>query len=253
MLILAAIFITNYEHCNQQVYEAANQACRKDYAWWEYSGAWVALFTVILTASTALLWRVTRQAVSETRRIGESQVRAYVTIKSAAIYFSGEDGMPWVDIIASNNGQSPARSFAWRPQIRFYADLEKGTGDRPESGSWWEKPGIDVAANGETEPHGLMFVVPDIMVGRYVAQCKSKPERVAVAVCIDFSYLDVFGRRFTEAAYFAGVAERGDPEENKREIFPANNSAWYCHLNRIGRTDLWDFHPDDEPDYSEVG
>jgi hypothetical protein len=41
---------------------AANGGGDKDYPWWQYSGAWIAIFTIVLTFSTAALWLSTRDA-----------------------------------------------------------------------------------------------------------------------------------------------------------------------------------------------
>jgi hypothetical protein len=206
-----------------------------DTARWAFWMFVVAAVEIVVTAIGVVLVLLT---LRQTRRIGQAQVRSYINIKSAAIYFSGKEGLPFVDIVAVNSGQSPAREFMWRPQIRYFADDEKGAANEIEDG-WGSHPGIDIAAGSETESP-FLFVVADFNLLSYIAGCESELERLAVAVCIDFSYLDVFGQRYTEAAYFAGVAELGDPEENKRKIFPANTSAWYCHLNRIARTPAWD-------------
>jgi hypothetical protein len=41
---------------------AANYAGGQDYPWWQYSGAWIAIFTIVLTCSTIALWITGRDA-----------------------------------------------------------------------------------------------------------------------------------------------------------------------------------------------
>jgi hypothetical protein len=62
----------------------------------------------------------TRATVDETRRIGEAQVRAYLSIKSATISVD-KSGLPWVQMVVVNTGQSPARKFCWTHHVRIHA------------------------------------------------------------------------------------------------------------------------------------
>ena len=82
---------------------------------------WVmAAFTII---AAYYLWRTfdaTRSAVIETRRIGEAQVRAYLTFQDVSIEAKIENGLVrfsvWCEII--NSGQSPARNVTVSAKIR---------------------------------------------------------------------------------------------------------------------------------------
>jgi hypothetical protein len=94
-----------------------------------FAGA-VAVFTLALVIVGAWQARRLRQtveatekAVAETRRIGEAEVRAYVHIKSAAVGFMRfGPTMPFVQFLASNSGQSPARNFLWNIMFQYPAE-----------------------------------------------------------------------------------------------------------------------------------
>jgi hypothetical protein len=187
------------------------------------------------------LW-LTRQAnqaaqaaVTVTREIGEAQVRAYVSIKTAAIYFGGDTAMPFVVITAANSGQSPARNFVWTTEIRYLTVDENGI----ESEAWPEwlgQPGVDIHSSGEAP---AMKIDHDFALVEKIAKWKTLPNRVGVSVTIHYAWLDVFGRLFVDLASFQGVAEAGNAEENRRKIHDLNTSAWACELHSIPKGQAW--------------
>lgn len=222
-------------------------------AWALSSEAWTALGTwgLVLATSglwlfTGLLWRATigavrggDRALATTREIGEAQVRAYVSVKSAVMLFGGDGAIPFIGIEAVNSGQSPARGFTWTPTVRYFTEGQHTPKASPEDDEWDEAPGVDLAVGAETSESQL-FVITDTDLADYLEDCGPSHGRVTVAVRVQYTYLDVFGVRHTEAAFYAGIAERGSGEANKQRIHPLNTSDWSCHLNRIGRTHIWD-------------
>jgi hypothetical protein len=107
----------------QQCYETAQKSGHKTdecKTFWERTTTDpVALFTLVLACTTLGLWTATiglyfagRNAVSETRRIGEAQVRAYVHIKFIVLNFEFSAICPRISFIASN---TPTRILIDRP------------------------------------------------------------------------------------------------------------------------------------------
>ena len=104
----------------------------------DYNEALDWLTAFLVTANIALwltTWRAgvrqsndMKAAIKETRRIGEAQVRAYVDVRSADIFFISFAGalyrghpevQPVIKIVAPNTGQSPARNFVWNPILEY--------------------------------------------------------------------------------------------------------------------------------------
>lgn len=209
----------------------------------------VAVFTVVLAISTILLWRSTdklwlageRQMgliarnTFQQREIGEAQVRAYVSIKSAKIYFGADDAMPFIEIVAANSGQSPALAFIWSPRVNYLADVKAEIAYDPGE-EWMAQPGSDIAPASETK--AVYFPVDFSLVDK-VTEHREMPDRLGISVTIDFAFVDVFGNQISDMASFAGVAEPGDAKRNTKAIHPLNTSAWACHLYPIEKGKLW--------------
>jgi hypothetical protein len=69
------------------------------------TGVVLVLFTLIYTRDAA---RAARDAVDETRRIGEAQTRAYVSIEGSEVSNFGNGVRPSVTTVIKNTGQTPA-------------------------------------------------------------------------------------------------------------------------------------------------
>jgi hypothetical protein len=173
----------------------------------------VAFFTFVLSISTIGLWIVAwrsgvRQsrdmdaAVRETRRIGEAQVRAYVSIKGARIDFDTEYAHPQVTFIATNSGQSPARNFIWSISIQYAGDAVSRAITFNEK--WLDSTGIDIPAGADTTPPERAQIAY-MSVKRYIEDVAPNVTFYLVRVKIDFRYTDVFDIDWFEEAYFAAV------------------------------------------------
>jgi len=105
-----------------------NQAGDQNYPWWQYSGAWVALFTVALTFSTVLLWMSTRAAVGVAERTLTELERPWVFVvdSDAVGIFSNP---PFVLLKLCNYGRTVGEVRLLKGGIRYTAakDLEIAT------------------------------------------------------------------------------------------------------------------------------
>jgi hypothetical protein len=176
------------------------------------------------------------RAIAVTRIIGEAQVRAYVSIKSAAIYFLGDTAMPAVEIVAANSGQSPALNFVWTPEVHYLPDQVAEHYVSEVDEEWAAQPGVDIHSAGENS--GLFFVDDFAMVERIAVDGKI-PERMGVSVTIQYTWTDVFGKSFVDLASFAGVAEIKSAADNQRAVHPLNTSQWVCRLTPIAKGETW--------------
>jgi len=105
------------------------QAGNPDYSWWQYSGAWIALFTVVLTVSTVLLWFANERMLRQAALSSESQLRAYLNFSVDGSSFKFVHGEKWTgQVIYQNSGHTPAvRAISageldilpWPPPIPF--------------------------------------------------------------------------------------------------------------------------------------
>ena len=202
LILLAAAFmgapdnLSDGEANQNEKYEASPS----DNRWWliprvlvveDTLAQWVmAGFTII---AAYLLWRTfraTQSMATETTRIGEAQVRAYLTIKGAVLKLL--DGPPpiggkhWILMVTlQNSGQSPARGF------RFSASQggRKLTDDRPS---------IDIAGYTTEE------VFAHLPSEEWWFETNSTLNLPVCAIRIDYTYVDVFGGKVEGwAGYFA--------------------------------------------------
>jgi len=77
------------------------------YPWWEYSGAWVALFTIALTVSTVGLWWVTRRTLRHAETDSERQasdMKESLSIAKQAADAATAGNRAWIKIAAELKG-----------------------------------------------------------------------------------------------------------------------------------------------------
>lgn len=79
--IALAVIGPEYKEAHSAAARAAEAQGYRDYSMWEYSGTWIAVFTIVLTASTAALWWVTRNTLRHAEKSSEEQMRAYVGVE----------------------------------------------------------------------------------------------------------------------------------------------------------------------------
>lgn len=175
-------------------------------------------FTLRATKRAAL---AAEDAVIETRRIGEAQVRAYVDIDKAAVTFRYDfvpgEAFPLIAISAKNSGQSPARDFVWRPTVQYFSGnqrRQRGLGD-----AWAEAPGASLPANSTFESRVL---VTDMGMARFAKTDISPSGDVLIRVRIEFSYMDVFDKTVAGDAYFSGITARVKDVIQQNEWYPVS-------------------------------
>jgi hypothetical protein len=173
----------------------------------------VAWLTGVLAVSTIGLWIVTwrsgiRQSrdmeasIVETRRIGEAQTRAYVSISAAQIGFMFNAGAPAVSFVAFNSGQSPARNFVWNIKIQYPApEINREVSFNV---NWLREAGMSIPATTTAPPESA--IVSDMSAKQYV-----EPGGLSVTVIrakIDFRFTDVFDQDWFGEAYFSGLIQK---------------------------------------------
>lgn len=200
---------------------------QEDMAYW---AKWMFLATLgtIVIAGVGIYY--VRKTLMESRRIGQAQVRAYIGIKSADIYFTSELAIPIVEITAVNTGQSPTTEFSWALELQYHADGEGVLRCPPEG---IDRPDIDI---GATEAPKLMpAITRKFALVEQIAKWKHEPEKVGVSVIIHFRWRDVFGETWEDQASFFGIGQTRDAKINRTEIHHINSSPWFCKLNRIAK------------------
>jgi hypothetical protein len=180
-----------------------------------------------------------QNAVKETRRIGEAQVRAYVKIKQVTIDFIdmgekiGADAAH-VHIIASNAGQSPARNFAWNPVIQYMGGKRKAL-DGGRTRSLEDVLGASISTG---DPIAESVIVPAMSPSGYAAGSEEMIEQFFVRIRIDFAYTDVFDRRITDSAQFAGnvISRVGKKAADQ----------WVTMIGPVNQPGRWENHTEEE-------
>jgi|ERR1035437_1234894 hypothetical protein len=194
----------------------------------------IAWFTLSLRQATDRLWFAGERSAIIQRRIGEAQVRAYVSIKSVQIYFGGDDGMPFIEVVAANSGQSPAINFVWAPEIYYLSETVEEV-VKEVSEEWADQPGLDIHSASQ---NSAIYVVDDFVLAEKIAVDGVVPDRIAVSITVHYTWTDVFGESFMDYASFAGMAEIGDAKANRKR-HPLNTSPWHCRLNPIAKGEPW--------------
>ena len=101
---------------DQGSYQAANDATYQNGhpndVWWHYADAWIAIFTVVLTVSTVLLWWTTLRSTRLAERTFSELERPYIYISGVTnLNGSRADNIadyPGVSYIVANFGKTPA-------------------------------------------------------------------------------------------------------------------------------------------------
>jgi hypothetical protein len=202
---------------------------------------WLSIFTAILAVATLGLGGATvgiyfagEKAVRETRRIGEAQTRAYVSIKTAGVEFIMEMSVPHVSFVASNSGQSPARNFIWNVTLQYAAGKEINS-EVAFYDKWLTSTGMDIPAASDAHPEGAL--VPMAARG-FVENVVPGALMCVVRLKIDFRYTDVFERDWFGESYFSGVMTK-HPTVSAEGLKIAP-SAWVAQISPVPRPGDWD-------------
>lgn len=207
--------------------------------WWPAADGWVAIFTCLLFISTFALWQVTRSAVQETRRIGEAQVRAYVSVPKAGLQFidMGVGAQPQIAVSLKNTGLTPARKIGWNPTLRYASGTRRRTRslvDQATPGKWARTQ--EIAAQGEIFDQAIMA---HMMIKQFVPVPDAMPFGCTIVLKVEFVFIDVFDQEVRGEAYFLGLAQHIAADQ------VGNSEGWHAFLRASPKPNDWDY-PDSE-------
>lgn len=137
------------------------------------------------------------RAVTETRRIGEAQVRAYVNIKSVNIDFLWHAIVPRVDFVATNSGQSPARNFIWNMTLQYAGST--ASRETMFNEKWLEMTGIDIPAASDAPKDGA--IIHDMSIKQYIESVAPSRLTFVVRLKVDFRFTDIFDTHWFGEAF----------------------------------------------------
>lgn len=163
--------------------------------------AFIAWFTLSLRQATDRLSQDSTRSAIEQRRIGEAQVRAYVSIKEARIDFHSAYAHPIVGFVATNSGQSPARNFVWNIDIQYVGEGINRTVSFNRK--WLEGRGLDIPAGKDADQERAH--IADMSAKSFVQSVSPNAQSCLVRVRIDFRYTDVFDQDWFGETYLAAV------------------------------------------------
>lgn len=113
-IVVATAVLTHNPSGGSEAAATANQAGVEDYHWWQYSGAWIAAFTIVLTFSTAGMWWVNERSLDHAKQSSERQLRAYVHVASAKVKNLDKASGREIVVVVKNYGQTPALKARFR-------------------------------------------------------------------------------------------------------------------------------------------
>ncbi|MEP5730053.1 MAG: hypothetical protein ABJL67_11870 [Sulfitobacter sp.] len=142
-----------------------------------------AVMAIITTAGVYFVWRTlkaTQKMADDTRRIGEAQVRAYLSIEDVSVEIDMMDGIVVQNIAVriGNSGQSPAREVM----------VSTCFTDTPGSNLYVDWPDIS-AGTSHTKVSNLSTPKSELVFGN------ANETHIVVFVTIRIRHRDVFGRR----------------------------------------------------------
>lgn len=192
----------NSDLCAQwKAADAANQS-----AIWTRTSALVAIAAAVIAgltlfAAAAAAWfarqaarhtesgaRAGQAAVDETRRIGEAQVRAYLSI--ANVFMGLHNGkVPVITLRVNNAGQSPALDFSAKI-ILYWMDLKKGNLDRQIVGG---SGPLLATIPARAENHGLLYDMKGEFLPSELEQLDSGEMVLFLCANVWLKWRDVFG------------------------------------------------------------
>lgn len=194
---------------------------------------WVAVATLALVIATLVLAVPAWLGLRDARRIGEAQVRAYVSVPSATLTFldMGVGPQPVVSVMLKNSGSSPARHLGWNVTVQFVNGQKQRTRSliaNPDPKKWARTH--DVAAS-DTIPDRA--IVTDMLIERF-AEGMIGPS-VGVRFKVSFVFMDVFDRETEGEAYFLGLAQRASTQSNG-----SGQVAWIASISPSAKPNDWD-------------
>lgn len=166
--------------------------------WWHHDGVLITskdtlaqwtmtLFTVI---AAALLWRTllaTQEMAKDARRIGESQVRAYLEFKSASIVENPEKpGVLRVALVLRNFGASPARRVH-RQWVQYHGEEASPAEAHKHFSDPMPMP--EMAPGQETTTH---FQIDENVISE-IREAQEKGVKMQYRCCGVIIYADIFG------------------------------------------------------------
>jgi len=215
-----------------------------------FAGA-VALFTLALVVVGGWQARRLRQTVqatqnasAEARRIGEAQVRAYVDIRNADVFFISFAGtlyrgllevQPVIKIVAPNTGQSPAKNFVWEPTLEYTSIGTAANTNRIKrmGGNWRDILGVTIAVG---QSHTDSAMIGEMALVRFLQEAGNiNATSLLVRLRVQFEFEDVFDSRIAGDAYFFGLISRA-PQSVPTEF---GQAFWIGKLTRMHRPPDW--------------
>jgi hypothetical protein len=218
LLFLVAVFVpatrlAQYQPEYYQTDQGSPDQSAQDYPWWQYSGAWVALFTIALTLSTGGLWWITWRTLAHAEKASERQLRAYVGI-IGGVGFIGHDPSDetkfrleaWIKV--RNKGQTPAYNMRGEGIIKYE------TGEFQES---WVRDVKDFAQNAYIIPDAEMDYKIFLPFDDIIKQGGDDDLHRSAFVFGRIEYVDSFGEpRWTNFRFTLG----GDIEKTPANLQP---------------------------------
>lgn len=171
------------------------------------TGVWITLAGVIYVALTL---KATREAVAaanrtadEAKRIGEAQVRAYMSVGDISIIFGADEEkiIPIIQMKIRNSGNSPARSFEMHMQLAYQAIVFDGVIAQevfliPEN---WGP-----FVSNDERPFSFAFR-EGLLGQKYIEGMQQRDWPLGVHVTINTSFVDVFDKTFKESQTFTAL------------------------------------------------
>lgn len=182
---------------------------------------WLTGISIVLGAigAAAIIWTLieTRVLAESTREIGESQVRAYLTIQSCSIRYDAKNNAIGFSFDIKNTGNSPAIN----PRLKIIAQfiyVDEIGGQLEEDISCGDVPGGEIATIGKIFGDPEIIKKTSFYYGR---------DDILLRVTVAIIATDVFNKKIMTNRLFAMHGKAISPDIDKTNLIPIDNIADY--------------------------
>lgn len=161
--------------------------------------------------------------VDITKRIGEAQTRAYLSIERVTLFFPDPDNMT-LDVVVKNTGQSPAVRVCLAVQLAGYVEIDDVEQEQPILGGIFEFGNIGAGSEEPMSQRASVKYLPD-----WLRQGQTRRPLFIVGI-VGVYASDVFDRSIFEFAAFNIAQTEVDADLHRsgkvRNLIPHFGSAY---------------------------
>lgn len=219
--------VSDIEAYRQEWREEQDLRAQRDMAQWawlmmvaSFAGVGITAVGIVFVAQTLVTTRAAVDAANRTadeaKRIGEAQVRAYMSISNVSIIFVSDNGkiVPGIEMKIGNSGNSPARNFEMHMQLAYQTIFFDGD-IAQEVFLMTENWGPFVSK--DERPFSFLFREGPLGQ-KYIDEMQQRGWPLVVHVTINTSFVDVFDIPIKDSQTFSASFGKTDEISQRKTM-----------------------------------